>query len=233
MAQECSLGVRFWPTGRIHRRDEKIPQIRARGSGVKIDLQVDPMKLRDDDFLKCLMSVFYELSKEKTIKNLCLHEAAHLYFLDQICKIVGSDISKLEFVGPTISYNEVFLIDGKGQYEYCLAAVRAPFFEGPGIQYTEEIQSLFALAAVAGGVFLRELQGEGHGGDDQDKRQFLKHYLKATNEQGLRPPDFDEMLQTARQRVSAMLKTDPLFESKVRRRADDLEIKYFSNNSVY
>jgi hypothetical protein len=186
---------------------------------MKINLAVEPNALWNPDFVFVLLQACADLSLDVTVKKLCLHEAGHLIYFERICKRFR--LPEPAFVGPTIYYNGM-----RGKFEATLASVKTPFAEY-GLQYTDETLGHLARGAVAGGVFLRELENFILGGDKDDSDTFAVYFTMA-REKGYAPIRTPEqMLSKARNEVQEELK-DETFKQRVRKIAADLESDYFS-----
>lgn len=188
---------------------------------MKINLQVDPKSLVNPKFQAVLIQMCTELSKESVVKNLCLHEAGHLIYLESVRQKMSSDTPELEMIEPTILYNNI-----SGEFEPTFAAVNTSFHKC-GLQYTEEILSFLAQSCVAGGVFLHKLENEKDGGDSEDRKVFHMHFLLARG-QGLTPPLREEkMWEKAQNEVQAHLENE-VFKQMVRKRAAEIKRDYYS-----
>jgi hypothetical protein len=188
---------------------------------MKINLHVEQHMLADENFQNKLLQVCTYLSLQNSVKNLCLHEAGHTIYFEPVRSLAGPDMPELEFVGPTIFFNSA-----SGKFDYTIGAIDAPFHKY-GIKYTEEILSYLAQGAVAGGVFLRELENEQDGGDSADMALFHTHFLLA-RDQGLMPRRNEEKMWDKAQTDVRMHLQDASFVKMVRAEAARIEAKHFS-----
>jgi hypothetical protein len=188
---------------------------------VKINLQVENINLTNPEFLDVLHRACWELSQRRKIKIFCLHEVGHLAYFEPIRKIIGPDTPELEFLGPTISYNGF-----KNKFEFTPAAIKTPF-EECGIPYSEEVMDHVTRGAVAGGVFLQELEHMEIGGDSEDNTLFNTHFDLARGKGWVPTRTRQRMWDDAQAEVRSNLQ-DELFKQLVLQRAARLEVEHFS-----
>ncbi len=191
---------------------------------MKMDLQVENEMLANPDFLAVLHRACWQLSQPRMIKIFCLHEAGHLSYFEPIRKIIGPDTPKLKFVGPRIFYNGL-----KSEFEFNPAAIKTPFQEC-GLQYTDEIMDHITRGAVAGGIFLQELEHMPIGGDSEDSVVFNTHFDLARGQNWMPTRSKVRMWTDAQNEVRSNLQNET-FKQLVLERAAELEAEHFSLQS--
>jgi hypothetical protein len=191
---------------------------------MKIDLQVENQMLTHPDFLDVLHRACWQLSQPQFVTSVCLHEAAHsIYFkpiIDEMNATAPGCDYAMEFHGPTIYYNTE-----KQAYAFDPAAIKTPFRD---LVYTQNNLEQLAMGCVAGGVFLRLLEGvpDAEAGDYKDSKMFHTYFLMA-RERDVTPREREEdMLPVAKNAVQKHLE-NKVFEEFVRTKADEIRAKYF------
>ncbi len=187
---------------------------------MKIDLQIQPEMLTNPDFLDSLHRACWQLSQPKMVHHLCLHEAGHMLYFQQMCLELKLDIEEIHFIGPTITQ------EGE-KFEFTPAGVATPF-KSQEFLYTSENLLLLAKGAVAGGVILRDWENVPikESGDSEDDEVLKPHYDKAMR-QPIQAITWGKLWNDAREAVHEDLQQKAI-EQRIRKDAAELEAKHFS-----
>jgi hypothetical protein len=149
-----------------------------------------------DEYDKALNTLQEFRASADAVVRSATHEAGHLLCLQKL-GLVASDLSDVEFRGPTI-YNL------KGKIRYFFAAVDAPSVRlSSNLLYTTKLLRQIAKVGVAGGVVERELLGpdKDWSGDAGDEALLHEHCYKAMAQDGI-PFEAFSMWREAQRRVS-------------------------------
>jgi hypothetical protein len=139
---------------------------------MRIDIsQIPEEMLADPLFLFCLADVEAKLADPNEIKAICIHEAAHLFYMTK------AGMRDPEFAGPRIVFNVE-----TGGYDRYGASVRCPNRDEASLSTMTVGEWLFRLAKAhaAGGIAARILAGrsETDCGDSGDRENFRIAYDK-------------------------------------------------------
>jgi hypothetical protein len=169
---------------------------------MKIDTsQIPPEKLTDPLFLFNLADVQAKLNDPNEIKAICIHEAAHLFYMTK------AGMKDPEFSGPRITYNVQ-----TGKYDRYGASVRCPNRNEEVLSAMTVGQWAFQIAKAhaAGGIAAQVLAGRQNtdSGDSEDRQNFNKAYAKICSACPNPTTSAEEMWKEARRIVGLELQED-------------------------
>jgi hypothetical protein len=119
--------------------------------------QISKERLADPLFLLCLADVKAKLADPDEIRAICIHEAAHLFYMTK------AGMRDPEFSGPRIIYNVK-----TGKYDRYGASVRCP--------NRDEAQ----LSTMTVGQWVFSAQSPGNAGGRITKQTELRPFLRST-----------------------------------------------------
>ncbi len=143
----------------------------ANSKSIKIDIsQVLALgKQTHPQFLPCLADVEAKLSDPDELRAICIHEAAHLFYMTK------AGMRDPEFTGPKIIYNSA-----KDDFDRYGASVRCPNRDDAYLSTITVGHWAFQIAKAhaAGGVAVRVLTNRPdiESGDSEDRENFNKAY---------------------------------------------------------
>jgi hypothetical protein len=166
---------------------------------MKIDTsQIPPEKLTDPLFLLNLADVQAKLNDPNEIQAICIHEAAHLFYMTK------AGMKGPEFSGPRITYNAQ-----TGKYDRYGASVRCPNRDEKHLSTITVGQWAFQIAKAhaAGGVAsqILAMRPKTDSGDSEDRENFNRAYAKLCFEFPDQTISADEMWKEAQRIIGLEL----------------------------
>ena len=165
-------------------------------SQVPKERQTDPL------FLCCLADVRAKLNDLEEIRAICIHEAAHLFYMTK------AGMKDPEFSGPRITYNKQ-----TGLYDRYGASVRCPNRDEALLSTMTVGEWAFRIAKAhaAGGVAAQVLAGrpKTDSGDSEDRTNFNTAYKMICDRCPTQTTTSDEMWNEAQRILAIELQEAP------------------------
>jgi hypothetical protein len=180
-------------------KEENTPAVQK---AIIIDISQVPKERQTDQlFLFCLADVRAKLNDPKEIRAICIHEAAHLFYMTK------AGMKDPEFSGPRITYDKQ-----TGKYDRYGASVRCPNRDEALLSTMTVGEWAFRIAKAhaAGGVAAQVMAGrpKTDSGDSEDQTNLITAYKMIRDRCPTQTTSSEEMWNEA-QRILAIELQEP------------------------
>jgi hypothetical protein len=185
---------------------------------IQIDISDVPEDKRTDpQFLALLADMQKRCTDQRLVNAICIHEAAHVFFLAQ------AGLDKPTAQGPKIFYDQI-----KNQFDAHGSSVK---FNGRDQNYIDKLDSYdwlgrLAKGYAAGGVAARVLANSEDRGDEDDRANFDKSFAKIKSQNPTLTMTSDEFWAAAQASVEKDLQI-PGIKNPILMCADGLKPELF------